>query len=75
VSSSRYTMAKCAWRLSTHKPLPSTPEELVRATRTIARTFFLSPEEHLQCAKLALQFDSDTLVDRIYADAVRESKR
>lgn len=64
--SSQYTLTKCSWRLATHyQPLPATAEELVRASVRVARTFHLSPEEHLRCAERALRCGEQVLAQEL----------
>lgn len=50
-------LSRFTWRVASHyrhsQVKAQTPEALVEETRYIARRFFVSPEQHLRCAKRA----------------------
>ncbi|HEX9639824.1 MAG TPA: hypothetical protein VGB13_00765 [Candidatus Krumholzibacteria bacterium] len=62
---SRPDLSRFTYRVASHfkhSEFPAeTPEQLVAETRYIARRFFISPEDHLACAKRAMSHHIDVL--------------
>jgi phage terminase small subunit len=54
-------IVKSAWRLASRHPDVTDVDELMRLSRDIAKTFYLTPRRHRRCAELAVERGEETL--------------